>query len=80
MSDLYRGHDAKFWHGEYVKTMISLVDLVLANMNANPELKKDVLAFLDYEKPGWRDRLEDTVGRRPRPQGVEYGGNTDVFL
>lgn len=75
MSDPYRGHDAKYWHGQYVRMTNSYLDTLLQLFEKDPELREDVLCSLDISKPGWRNDLLDFLHNRPRPQHVEYGGD-----
>lgn len=71
MSDsLYRGHDAKYWHGRYVQATGAYLDCLLDLLKKDPELKEDVLAELRFN--GRLDALKDLLAGRPRPQGVEY--------
>lgn len=77
MTDLYRGHDAKYWHGRFVQATNAGLEFMLMLWEKDPELKRDVLAELNYTRPGLCESVVDALAGRPRPQSVEYWGDED---
>ena len=82
MTNLYRGHNAKYWHGRYVQVTSVYLEALLEIFRLNPEFKEDLFCQLDVTNPGWRETLKEFMSGQRKPFHVqaheEYGEGPNV--